>query len=68
MQGLRVQWRGLENIPTEGGVLLAVNHTSYVDFLEAGLAARRAGRWPRYMLKAELKKIRVMAFLIKHCG
>lgn len=67
-QGLRVQWRGLENIPTEGGVLLAVNHTSYVDFLEAGLAARRAGRWPRYMLKAELKKIRVMAFLIKHCG
>lgn len=67
-QGLRVDYRGLENIPAEGGVLLAVNHTSYVDFLEAGLAARRAGRWARYMLKAELKKIRIMAFLIKHCG
>ncbi|TWS26510.1 1-acyl-sn-glycerol-3-phosphate acyltransferase [Tsukamurella sputi] len=67
-QGLRVDYRGLENIPASGGVLLAVNHTSYVDFLEAGLAAKRAGRWPRYMLKAELKKIRIMAFLIKHCG
>ncbi len=67
-QGLRVQYRGLENIPASGGVLLAVNHTSYVDFLEAGLAVKRAGRWPRYMLKAELQQIKVMAFLIKHCG
>ncbi|GAA1071290.1 lysophospholipid acyltransferase family protein [Tsukamurella spumae] len=67
-QGLRVQYRGLENIPASGGVLLAVNHTSYVDFLEAGIAVKRAGRWPRYMLKAELKKIKIMAFLIKHCG
>lgn len=67
-QGLKVEYRGLENIPSTGGVLIAVNHTSYVDFLEAGLAVKRAGRWPRYMLKAELKKIKIMAFLIKHCG
>lgn len=67
-QGLKVQYRGLENIPQSGGVLIAVNHTSYVDFLESGLAVKKTGRWPRYMVKAELRKVRIMAFMIKHCG
>lgn len=67
-QGLRVEYRGLENIPATGGVIVAVNHTSYVDFLESGLAVKRTGRWPRYMVKAELRKVRIMAFIIKHCG
>ncbi|MCA0156647.1 1-acyl-sn-glycerol-3-phosphate acyltransferase [Tsukamurella sp. M9C] len=67
-QGLRVEYRGLENIPATGGVIVAVNHTSYVDFLESGLAIKRTGRWPRYMVKAELRKVKIMAFIIKHCG
>ena len=67
-QGLRVDYRGLENIPRTGGGLIAVNHTSYVDFLEAGLAVKRSGRWPRYMVKAELRKVKIMAFIMKHCG
>jgi len=68
LQGHRVDYRGLENIPATGGVLVAVNHTSYVDFLEAGLTVKRTGRWPRYMVKAELRKVKIMAFIIKHCG
>ncbi|MDP0397937.1 lysophospholipid acyltransferase family protein [Tsukamurella strandjordii] len=66
-QGLRIDYRGVRNIPREGGVVLAVNHTSYVDFLEAGLVARRAGRWPRYMMKAELRRNLFIGFLMKHC-
>ncbi|WP_019200668.1 1-acyl-sn-glycerol-3-phosphate acyltransferase [Tsukamurella sp. 1534] len=66
-QGLRVEYRGVHNIPADGGVVLAVNHTSYVDFLEAGLTARRAGRWPRYMMKAELRENPFIGFLMKHC-
>lgn len=66
-QGLKIDYRGVQNIPAQGGAVLAVNHTSYVDFLEAGLLVRRAGRWPRYMVKAELRKNPAMRFLIKRC-
>lgn len=64
--GTKITYRGLENIPAAGGAVLAINHTSYVDFLPAGLATIRAGRWLRYMLKAEMRDVRIVSFLIKH--
>lgn len=66
-QGLRIDIRGEENIPRVGGAVLAVNHTSYLDFVEAGLIGRHRGRNVRYMMKAELQRNRVIGFLMKHC-
>ena len=34
--GTRITYRGVENIPDRGGAVIAINHTSYVDFLPAG--------------------------------
>ncbi|WP_280402658.1 lysophospholipid acyltransferase family protein [Nocardia carnea] len=65
-QGLRVDIRGQEHIPRTGGAVLAVNHTSYLDFMEVGLVGRRSGRNVRYMMKAELEH-GVVGFLMKHC-
>ncbi len=45
---------GTENVPKTGGVLLAVNHISYVDFIYGGLAANPSGRYLRFMAKREL--------------
>ncbi len=67
-QGLRVTVTGVEHIPTSGGVLLAVNHTGYLDFAQVGLLARRRGRSVRYLMKAELEDNLVVAFLMRHCG
>lgn len=64
--GTRISYLGLENIPARGGAAIAINHTSYVDFLPAALAARRRGRWLRYMVKAEMQKVKAVNFLIKH--
>ncbi|MGH3724730.1 MAG: lysophospholipid acyltransferase family protein [Mycobacterium sp.] len=64
--GTQITYRGLENIPDTGGAILAINHTSYVDFLPAGLATIRGGRWLRFMLKAEMQQVRVVNFMIKH--
>ncbi len=50
----RFQMSGWENIPKEGGALLAVNHISYVDFILAGFAAERQGRLTRFMAKREM--------------
>ncbi|TIC82801.1 lysophospholipid acyltransferase family protein [Nocardioides sp. GY 10127] len=45
---------GTENVPREGGVLLAYNHIGYVDFIYGGLAANPSGRLVRFMAKKEI--------------
>ncbi len=52
--GQRFQMTGTEHVPREGGVLLAFNHVSYVDFVYGGLAANPSGRLVRFMSKREL--------------
>jgi 1-acyl-sn-glycerol-3-phosphate acyltransferase len=49
--GFRIDVRGTEHIPTEGGAVLAINHVSYFDFVFVGLAARRRGRLVRFLAK-----------------
>jgi 1-acyl-sn-glycerol-3-phosphate acyltransferase len=52
--GQRFQMTGTENVPREGGVLLAFNHIGYVDFVYGGFAANPSGRLVRFMSKREL--------------
>lgn len=52
--GQRFQMTGTEHVPRSGGVLLAYNHISYVDFVYGGLAANPSGRLVRFMAKREL--------------
>ena len=66
--GTRITFRGLENIPVAGGAVVAINHTSYVDFLPAGLAATERGRRMRFMIKAEMRDVAGVGFLIRHSG
>ncbi|WP_078282065.1 lysophospholipid acyltransferase family protein [Mycobacteroides franklinii] len=66
LTGAKIRYRGLEQVPSSGGAVIAINHTSYVDFLPAGLATVRAGRRLRFMLKAEMQEVPIMNFLIKH--
>jgi 1-acyl-sn-glycerol-3-phosphate acyltransferase len=60
-----ITYRGEENIPDRGGAVIAINHTSYVDFLPAALAVYRRHRRLRFMIKAEMQKVKVVNFLIK---
>jgi 1-acyl-sn-glycerol-3-phosphate acyltransferase len=52
--GQRFQMTGTENVPRSGGVLLAVNHISYVDFIYGGFAAHPSKRLVRFMAKREI--------------
>jgi len=52
--GLRFDLRGTENVPRQGGALLALNHISYVDFILGGYAAHPSRRLVRFMAKREL--------------
>ncbi|BBY64189.1 1-acyl-sn-glycerol-3-phosphate acyltransferase [Mycolicibacterium helvum] len=42
--GTKITFEGAENIPTRGGAVIAINHTSYVDCLPAALGTRRRKR------------------------
>lgn len=64
--GTRITYLGESNLPERGGAAVAINHTSYVDWLAAGLAARRRQRRLRYMVKAELQQKKIINFAINH--
>jgi 1-acyl-sn-glycerol-3-phosphate acyltransferase len=57
----------LENIPATGGAVIAINHTSYVDWMPAAIAAYRRGRRLRFMIKAEMNDVKIVAFLMRGC-
>ncbi len=49
--GLKVHVEGGEHIPRTGGVVLASNHVSYLDFIFVGFGARPSHRLVRFMAK-----------------
>ncbi|MGO4254886.1 lysophospholipid acyltransferase family protein [Marmoricola sp. RAF53] len=51
---VRITMTGTENIPETGGVLLAINHLSFVDYLMAGYPGVERGRLTRFMAKKEI--------------
>lgn len=52
---------GLENIPAQGGCLIAVNHLSYADPLLVGLACPRP---VHFMAKAELFRVPLLKSIL----
>lgn len=57
--GQRIEMTGTEHVPTSGGVLIACNHVSHLDFIYAGLAAHPSKRLVRFMAKQEIFHHRV---------
>lgn len=57
---------GLENVPARGGAVLTLNHTSYLDWYPASIAAMRRGRRLRFMIKAEMTAVPVIGYVIRH--
>lgn len=64
--GTSITYQGLENIPADGGAVIAMNHISYIDYLPAGLASRQRRRRIRYMLKAEALEHGAVDWVITH--
>lgn len=60
-----VQLVGAENVPGEGGCILACNHESMVDPFILGVATTRE---IRYMAKAELFRFRPMGAVLRALG
>jgi len=58
----RLTWEGIENIPSQGSVIIASNHISYYD---PPLVSVSCPREVHFMAKKELFSIPVLGFLIR---
>jgi 1-acyl-sn-glycerol-3-phosphate acyltransferase len=61
-------WRGQQNIPGTGGILVVANHISNVDPIAVGQYVAFAGRWPRFLGKASLFRVPVIGRIITASG
>lgn len=64
----RRDWRGRENLPAQGGVIIAANHVTHLDPLTLAHFLYDSGRVPRYLAKAELFRVRFIGRLVKGAG
>jgi 1-acyl-sn-glycerol-3-phosphate acyltransferase len=65
---MRLDWSGQKHIPTDGPVILAANHLSYMDIFAVSLFADSAGRYPVFLAKSSLFKIPVVGPFIGRLG
>jgi 1-acyl-sn-glycerol-3-phosphate acyltransferase len=63
--GLRFNSQGVENIPREGGAILAMNHIGYLDFALIGTCALPVKRYVRFMAKRELFDNKIVGPLLR---
>lgn len=65
---IRKDWRGQENLPQTGGVIVVVNHISNVDPIMVGLYLAYSGRWPRFLAKGSLFRVPVLGWALRSAG
>ncbi len=64
-QGLKFTMTGTEHVPRSGGAVMVINHTGYMDFTYAGLAAVPSKRLVRFMAKEAVFRHRVSGPLMR---
>ncbi|WP_374969965.1 lysophospholipid acyltransferase family protein [Terrabacter sp. BE26] len=68
MRITRRDWRGLENIPAEGGFVVSPNHISYADPLVFAHFMFDSGREAYFLGKESLFAIPVVGWVLRKCG
>jgi len=68
VMGTKISIVGAGNVPQQGGVVVASNHISYLDFIFVGYACRPAGRLVRFMAKSSVFDHRVSGPLMRGMG
>lgn len=65
---MKRDWHGHEHIPREGGVILAANHLSYVDWAAVALFTHQAGRYPAFLIKSPVFDVKVVGPMLHRLG
>ncbi len=63
--GLRITVSGADRLPADGPVVVAANHSSFLDFMFVGLVGVRRGRFVRFMAKESVFRSRLSGPLMR---
>jgi len=58
-------WRGLDHVPRDGGIIVVANHISEMDPLAVGEFLLEVGRPPRFLAKQELFRKPPMKWIVE---
>lgn len=61
-------WRGMEHLPREGGVVIVVNHVSYVDPIAVAHFITARGRSARFLAKSGLFRFPIVGRFLRSAG
>src|SRR3954471_18724196 len=61
-------WRERQNVPRDGGLIIAVNHISHVDPFTLTHYLYRSGRVPRFLAKSELWSVPFVKWVMAGAG
>jgi 1-acyl-sn-glycerol-3-phosphate acyltransferase len=50
----KIRWKHLDRMPARGGVIVVINHVSYIDTLLMARLIWQTGRIPRFMVKSDV--------------
>lgn len=64
----RRAWQGRQNVPQQGGCVVVSNHVSHADPLTVADFLDDAGRYPRFLGKAELFDLPVLGGMLHAAG
>ena len=65
---MKRDWHGHEHVPREGGVIIAPNHLSYADWAAMALFTHEAGRYPAFLIKAPVFKVKAIGPMMYRLG
>ncbi len=65
---IKQKMQGRENLPREGGLILAPNHLSYVDWGTVALFSYEAGRYPTFLIKSSVFNVKGVGPVLRKLG
>jgi 1-acyl-sn-glycerol-3-phosphate acyltransferase len=65
---LKRDWKGRDNIPKDGGVIIAANHLSWSDPLALAHFVYKSGRYPVYLAKDALFGVKGLGHVLRKLG
>lgn len=65
---LKRDWRGRQNVPAEGGLIVAANHLSWSDPLPLAHYLYECGRYPVFLAKSPLFRNRLIGPVLRGAG
>src|SRR5206468_1715681 len=65
---MKRDWHGRDNVPRDGGLIVAMNHLSWSDPFALSHYVYKAGRYPVFLAKSPLFEVKYLGAILRKLG